>query len=89
MKRIQNTSTRWHLVGLVFLMVLVAPSVLPFLLPRASAGTLTYTLVRFDRMKTSQATTGTVCAKPATTATETSVKVTFPTSYTVSSTVGN
>jgi hypothetical protein len=44
---------------------------------------LTYTLVRFDRMKASTATTGTVCAKPVTTATETSVKVTFPTGFTV------
>ena len=47
------------------------------------AAALTQTLVRFDRMKINQATTGTVCAKPATTATEASVQVTYPTSYTL------
>jgi hypothetical protein len=52
---------------------------------------MTNTFVRFDRMKISSPTTGTVCAKAPTaaSATETSVKVTFPTGYTVSTTVGN
>lgn len=49
----------------------------------ASAGTLSSTMVRFDRLQTSQQTTGTVCAKPSTTATEASVQVTFPASYTL------
>ncbi|HEX7963066.1 MAG TPA: hypothetical protein VF466_00600 [Candidatus Saccharimonadales bacterium] len=49
----------------------------------ASAGSLGQTTVRFDRLQTSQATTGTVCAKPATTATEASVQVVFPTGYTL------
>lgn len=39
--------------------------------------------VRFDRMKISTATTGTVCAKPSTVGTETKVLVTFPTGYTL------
>lgn len=46
-------------------------------------------LVRFDRMQTSTASTGTVCANPSTVATEASVRVTFPTGYTVSGTAGN
>ncbi|HSX33457.1 MAG TPA: hypothetical protein VLF91_03925 [Candidatus Saccharimonadales bacterium] len=45
-------------------------------------------MVRFDRLQTSQPTTGVVCAKPATTATEASVQVVFPTGYTVNA-VGN
>jgi hypothetical protein len=81
--------TRWRVIGCAFILVVLAQAIVPLLLPRASAGTLTYSLVRFDRMKASTATTGTVCAKPASTATETSVKVTFPTSYTVNGTVGN
>jgi hypothetical protein len=81
--------TRWRLAGLLLVFILAAQALVPALLPKASAGSLTYTLVRFDRMKTSTFTSGTVCAKPSTTATETSVKVTFPTGYTVSSTVGN
>ncbi len=58
-------------------------------LNHASAASLTQTFVRFDRMKISTATTGTVCAKAATTATEASVQVTFPTGYTVSTTLAN
>jgi hypothetical protein len=49
----------------------------------ADAAALTQTLVRFDRMKISSTTTGTVCAKPATASTEASVQVTFPASYTL------
>ncbi|HUS26093.1 MAG TPA: hypothetical protein VMY99_01975 [Nevskiaceae bacterium] len=49
----------------------------------AKAADLTETSVRFDRMKISSPTTGTVCAKPTTTATEADVQVTFPTGYTL------
>lgn len=49
----------------------------------ASAATLTRTFVRFDRMKISQATTGTVCAEPVTVGTEVDVQVVFPTGYTL------
>jgi hypothetical protein len=66
------------------------------LVGRASAASLTYTLVRFNRMKQSTGgagdvfTDGTVCAKvPSTTPAETSVKVTFPTGTTVSTTAGD
>jgi len=48
----------------------------------ASAAALSQTLVRFDRMKASTPTTGTVCAKSASTG-QTNVVVTFPTGYTV------
>ena len=50
---------------------------------QVNAASLTQTEVRFDRMKISTATTGTVCAKPATAGTETTVKVTYPTGYTL------
>lgn len=55
----------------------------------ASAGSLSQTIVRFDRLQISQPTSGTVCVKPATTAVEASVQVTFPTGYTLSSTLAN
>jgi hypothetical protein len=45
--------------------------------------------LRLDRMKINTTTGGTVCAKPASTATEGKVLVTFPSSYTVNSTAGN
>lgn len=49
----------------------------------ASAADLGQVTVRFDRMMISTQTTGTVCAKPTSTATEASVQVTFPTGYTL------
>lgn len=66
----------------------VGALVLSFILPVlsahfASAADLGQTTVRFDRMMISTATTGTVCAKPTSTATEVDVQVTFPTGYTL------
>lgn len=47
-------------------------------------------MVRFDRMTTSTATTGTVCADPGTTSTDVKTyEVTFPTGYTVNTTGSN
>ncbi|HUC89738.1 MAG TPA: hypothetical protein VMR45_02965 [Patescibacteria group bacterium] len=54
---------------------------------KAVAGTFGNTFVRFDRLQISQQTTGTVCAKPVTTATEASVQVVFPTGYTLGTAV--
>jgi len=81
--------TKVRIAGVLFALALVLQAVVPFLMPAVSAGTLTNTLVRFDRMAQSQPTTGTVCAKPATTATEAYVQVTFPTGFTVSTTTSN
>ncbi|HMI09730.1 MAG TPA: hypothetical protein VK497_05040 [Candidatus Saccharimonadales bacterium] len=49
----------------------------------AAAADLGQATVRFDRMQTSAPTTGTICAKPTSTATEADVQVTFPTGYTL------
>jgi hypothetical protein len=46
-------------------------------------------LVRFDNIEVSTATTGTVCANPETVGTEATVRVTFPTGYTVNATPAN
>lgn len=66
--------------------VLVLSLVLPLLSHTfAAAADLGQATVRFDRMQISTATTGTVCAKPTSTATEADVQVTFPTGYTLGS----
>jgi len=66
-------------VGLVLLLFSVfSPLILAL---RADAAPLSQVEVRFDRMKTSTATTGTVCAKPSTAAAEASVQVEFPAGY--------
>lgn len=78
-----------RLLASLLVLTLSAQFLVPSLLPVASAGAMTNTLVKFDRLKAATFTSGTVCAKPSSTATETSVKVTFPTGFVVSSTVGN
>lgn len=70
----------------LLLILLIAPFIFA---DSAEAGSLTQTAVRLDRLIASTATGGTVCAKPATTGTETTVKVTFPTGFTVNTTASN
>jgi hypothetical protein len=64
--------------------VLAFAFILPLLTPDSAAAIdLGQATVRFDRMQISTATTGTVCAKPTSTATEADVQVVFPTGYTL------
>lgn len=70
--------TKIRLTGLTFALALGLQAAVPFLSSSASAGTLTNTLVRVDRLAQSQSTGGMVCAKASTTATEAHVQVTFP-----------
>lgn len=64
--------------------VLVLAVILPVIYAHISgAAALSKVTVRFDRMKISTATTGTICAQPTSTATEADVQVTFPTGYTL------
>ena len=88
MKYSKTKITKFRLAGGLLLFVLLAQAFVPLLVRSASAGTLTTTFVRFDRMATSTQTTGTVCAKPTTVATEADVQVVFPTGYTLG-TAGN
>ena len=81
MQKIEAFKTTYIAVAFVFAVTLLSAVLIN--LSNASAAPLTQTFVRFDRMKTSTATTGTVCAKAATAATEASVQVTFPTGYTL------
>lgn len=71
---------RYVLLAALFTLALVVPIIYTSI---AQAGTLQKVVVRFDRMKISTPTTGTVCAQPTTVATEADVQVTFPTGYTL------
>src|SRR5579872_6194288 len=88
---LKNLSSKFspRFVLITFLFVLSAQALVLFFVPKASAGTLTNTLVRFDRLAQAQATTGTVCAKEASSGTDAVASVTFPTGFTVSSTTSN
>lgn len=74
------TRSRFLLTIMLVLALVAAPFIQA---STASAAPLTNTLVRFNRIKISSPTTGTVCAKPATASAETRVDVTFPNSYTL------
>jgi hypothetical protein len=63
--------------------LLVLSTALPLFNALPAHADLGQATVRFDRMQTSAATTGTVCAKPSTVATEADVQVVFPTGYTL------
>ena len=75
----------------VFILAFSAQALVPVLVGHSSASSLTNTLVRFDNMSQNTFTSGTVCAAASSggAGTEDNVKVTFPTGYTVSTTVAN
>jgi hypothetical protein len=69
--------------GIAAMLLLVATVVQIATVDSAAAADLGQATVRFDRMQVSTQTTGTVCAKPTSTATEADVQVVFPTGYTL------
>ncbi len=91
MKHIRSRNIKFRIISTFYVLVLLLQPLALVFVQRvdATANVMTYTLVRTNRMTASTATTGTVCAKPTTVGTEASVKVTFPTNYTVSSTTAN
>jgi hypothetical protein len=77
-------------LGLSLVIVFLIAQALPMFVRHSSAGTLSQVFVRFDRMAQNTFTSGTVCAKTnGTTQTEAAVGVTFPSSYTVSTTLSD
>ncbi|NTW13688.1 MAG: hypothetical protein HGA31_01515, partial [Candidatus Moranbacteria bacterium] len=85
MINIKRLNTRNFLSALV---VLILTAVL-VPVDGAHAAGLAQSMVRLDRLSASTATGGTVCAKATTASVETTVKVTFPTGFTVNTTVAN
>jgi hypothetical protein len=77
-------------VSLVTFFALVFSLFAPlFFVETAEATGLQQAYVRLDRLKASQTTGGMVCAKSATASVETTVKVTFPSGFTVNGTASN
>ena len=85
MYRLSTITAPLKKAGIYTLSAVMAFSAVAFVLQSRSvnAAELSQTVVRFDRLKASEPTTGTVCAKPTTAATEASVQVVFPTGYTL------
>lgn len=82
----KNIKSKQLLVAIAFLFsAVVTPFIAHNVFAAAAQG-----LVRFDRMQTSTATTGTICLSPGTSSVDVkSWQVTFPTGYVVSTTAGN
>lgn len=74
---------------IITVVAVVLSTIAPFIPMTADAAAFTQAYVRLDRMKANTATGGTVCAKPASTATEAKVVVVFPSTYTVNTTAAN
>ncbi len=84
-------SDRSSLKLFILFLIIFPAIVLFFSAAPVEAGTLSPIYIRLDRVKASTATTGLVCATTpsADNGTEASVKVTFPTGFTVSTTTSN
>jgi len=70
-------------IRVIAVAVLVLASYAPMLAPMASAAGFTETFLRLDRLATTVTTSGVVCAKSANAGTERGLKVTFPTTVTL------
>jgi hypothetical protein len=76
-------------IALATFMTVSGLSTFGFVQHAHASAALTQVMMRFDRMKASAFSSGMVCAKPASTATEANVKVTFPSGFTVSTTTSD
>ena len=85
----QQKMVKPRLLGKLLIVAVFALAPLLVTAGNTHAASLSETMVRFDRLAVSTPTTGTVCATQSSTGTDASVEVTFPTGYTVSSTVGS
>lgn len=74
-------------VGITVSILLVA--LYPFIYPKKASASVTESFVRFDRLATGSAISGTACLKTSTVGTETNVVLVFPQGWTVSGTAGN
>jgi hypothetical protein len=87
--RLANLRNPKVLLSLLLQLTIVLLSVAtPLLYPQQAHATVTEGFVRFDRLATAQAVTGTACLK-STLITQTGVIITFPIGWTISSTIGN
>ena len=74
------------LILLIFVCLLVGLFLLPV---RVSAGLLSQSFVRLDRLQSHTTTGGVICAQPGTNGVESSVAITFPPSYSVNTNHSN
>jgi hypothetical protein len=87
--RVNNLKDKKSLLSIVLNLSLLILILYPLLSPRYANAVVTESFVRFDRLATGAAISGTACLKTATTGTETAVVITFPQGWTINSTASN
>ncbi len=89
----ESRSLRWKnrnsIVSLLIYIGLVLSILSPLLSPGPANAAVTEAFVRFDRLATGAAISGTACEKTSTSGTETNVVIVFPAGWTISQTASN
>lgn len=87
--RTLKLSDRNSLVSLAFYLALLISLLYPFFLPKNAGADVTEAFVRFNRLSTGAAISGTACMETDTVGTETNVLIDFPSDWTISQTPAN
>lgn len=89
MRLLPVSKLKKQLSNIILSVILAAGLIEPFLFAAPAQAAFTFVEYRPDRMAAATAPTGVVCAKTATSGTESTMTITFPSSYTVDSTTSN
>lgn len=89
MLRINRINNPRVILSLLLNFSLVLLLLYPFLTPQKANAAVTRAFVRFDRLATGAAISGTACEKTSTSGTETNVVIVFPSGWTISQTASN
>lgn len=84
-----NLRDRKSVISLLLYVVTLITILSPFFTPTKANASVTEAFVRFNRLATGAAISGTACHKTSTSGTETNVVIVFPASWTISQTAGN
>jgi len=87
--KINNLKDKNNVLSVILNLSLLLLILYPLFTPGKANATVTEGFVRFDRLATGAAISGTACLKTSTTGTETGVVITFPQGWTINSTASN
>lgn len=88
LKLVNIKKNKDSLISIALSLSLLLSSLFPFFAPGKANATVTESFVRFDRLATGAAISGTACLKSTLTS-QTNVVIVFPSSWTISQTAGN
>lgn len=85
----KHVSKRRYRLSLLAIALILASLFYPFTYPQKAQATVTQSFVRFNRLSTGAAVSGSACLETTTSGTETSVVLVFPSGWTISGTPSN